>query len=273
MKKNNFITRVLTAVVLGPVFLFAIYWNEWSYCAVFGIILIIGLTEFYNMFNTDLSRQDKIIGISLGITIYTFSFLYVKGVIAVKYFYVIPLFTLLNFIRVLYKKDKKNRFPTIGLLLVGVLYLALPFSLMHLGTFMHGEYNYELLLTTIFGVWASDTGGYIFGSLFGRNKLFERISQKKTWEGVIGGVLFAILTLYICSSKFVFLQNNLWLILGLIISISSVYGDLVESLLKRNMGLKDSGAIIPGHGGILDRFDSFLFAITCVVVFTKLYLQ
>jgi phosphatidate cytidylyltransferase len=275
VKKNNFIKRSLSAIVLGPIFLFAIYWGESSYFSIFSIILILGLKEFYDMFTSELSKKEKLTGVILGVIIYTLTFLYAKELIAVKWLYIVPLIILVFFIKNLYAIEKKNIFHSMGILFVGILYLTAPFSLMHLGAFMYQKYNYEIIIVTILGVWASDTGGYIFGSLFGKHKLFERISQKKTWEGVIGGVLLSILTLYICSQYFDFacLRNNLWITLGITVSVSSIYGDLVESMLKRSVGLKDSGSIIPGHGGILDRFDSFIFAIVSVVAFTKLILE
>lgn len=271
MKKNNFFQRSLSAIILGPIFLFSIYWSSYSYFILFGTILIFGLNEFYRMFKSIISEQNKILGLLLSLFIYSITFFAVSGIIDKKHLLFIPASFLLFLIIKLYDREDKNIFQKISILFLGLLYLAVPLSTMHFGVYASGTYSYELIFVVIFGVWASDTGGYIFGSMLGKHKLFERISKNKTWEGVIGGILFSVFISYICSLYFSILSGGSWLIVGIIISVASVYGDLVESMLKRSVGVKDSGNIIPGHGGILDRFDSFLFAIVSVILYINIF--
>lgn len=270
MKKNNFLQRSLSAIILGPIFLFSIYWSAYSYFILFAIILILGLNEFYRMFKSIISEQNRILGILLSVFIYSIIFFVVSGIIDRRHLLYIPASVLLFFIIKLYDREDKNIFQKISILFLGLLYLAVPLCTMHFGVYARGTYNYELIFVVLFGVWASDIGGYIFGSILGKHKLFERISKNKTWEGVIGGILFSVFINYICSLYFHVLTDGLWLIAGIIISVASVYGDLVESMLKRSVGVKDSGNIIPGHGGILDRFDSFLFAIVIVILYINI---
>ena len=119
-------------------------------------------------------------------------------------------------------------------------------------------------------IWTNDTFAYLSGLVFGKHKLFVRISPKKTWEGFIGGVLFALVAGYFLHLLIDNISLVEWLILTLLIAVSSVFGDFIESLLKRSASLKDSGKIMPGHGGILDRIDSTLFVAPVVFVYLQI---
>jgi glutamate dehydrogenase (NAD(P)+) len=167
----------------------------------------------------------------------------------------------------LYKKDEIKPFQTIAYSFLGIIYVALPFALLHFIAFNNFTYHYEFVLGILFIIWANDIGAYAVGSLLGKHQLFKRISPKKTWEGSIGAALLAILVSYIIACYYTTWNNFHWLIIGIITVIAGTYGDLVESLLKRNLKVKDSGSIIPGHGGFLDRFDSFLLVVPLVVAF------
>ncbi|EJF08600.1 CDP-archaeol synthase [Pontibacter sp. BAB1700] len=120
-------------------------------------------------------------------------------------------------------------------------------------------------------IWSSDTGAYIAGKNFGRNKLFERISPGKTWEGWAGGAILTVLVGWLLSMFFHDLELYQWIGVAIIVSVFGVLGDLVESLLKRSLGVKDSGTLLPGHGGILDRFDSLILAVPFIVSFLKTF--
>ena len=119
---------------------------------------------------------------------------------------------------------------------------------------------------------ASDSGAYLAGTAFGKHKLFERISPKKSWEGAIGGLLFSMAFAVGFSYYLDFLSVWEWVGLSLITVIAGVYGDLVESLLKRSVGAKDSGTLLPGHGGVLDRLDSIVLATPFAYVYLKIFL-
>ena len=154
------------------------------------------------------------------------------------------------------------------------MYIALPFSLLNVLAFTatpNGQISFNTLLPLSIFVflWVNDTGAYCVGSLLGRHKLFPRISPGKSWEGCIGGAVFVLVVAYLISY---YIDNGLlsvlqWLGLGLVVVVFGTWGDLVESLFKRTLGIKDSGNILPGHGGMLDRFDSSLLAIPAAVVY------
>ena len=154
------------------------------------------------------------------------------------------------------------------------MYIALPFSLLNVLAFTstpNGEVAFNMLLplSVFVFLWVNDSGAYCFGSLLGRHKLFPRISPGKSWEGSIGGALVVLAVAYAISY---YVDNGLltmpqWLGLGLVVVVFGTWGDLVESLFKRTLGIKDSGNILPGHGGMLDRFDSSLLAIPAAVVY------
>ena len=137
---------------------------------------------------------------------------------------------------------------------------------------MFGHYNLQLALGLKILLWASDSGAYFVGKFFGRRKLFERISPKKTWEGLFGGMAVSLLTAFIWAQNTDFMPQHHWYILSLIIVIVGTWGDLVESMFKRNINIKDSGQFLPGHGGVLDRFDGLLMAAPVVMCYLYMVL-
>jgi phosphatidate cytidylyltransferase len=177
---------------------------------------------------------------------------------------------MLNLIAELYRK-KQQPFMNIAFTLLGVLYVAVPFTLLILLGFDQERYSWHIILGPIFLIWAADTGGYIFGRSLGRTKLFERISPGKTWEGWLGGTLLCLAVAYGMSWVLVDLDWRQWLGIGAIVSVFGVLGDLVESMLKRSLQVKDSGRLLPGHGGILDRFDSLLMVTPFIVAYLKVF--
>lgn len=151
-------------------------------------------------------------------------------------------------------------FENIGLILLGTFYIGISLSL---GL----DLNRFELLSVLFLVWVTDVFAYFVGSQMGKTPFFPRISPKKTWEGIIGGLVGGALTAFILSfTNFAHFSLGGWLILGLACSFLGTTGDLVESMLKRSIGIKDSGSIFPGHGGFLDRFDAFIFALPFAVL-------
>lgn len=154
------------------------------------------------------------------------------------------------------------------------LYIALPFSLLNVLAFTATNnglvaFNTLLPLSVFVFLWVNDSGAYCVGSLLGRHKLFPRISPGKSWEGSVGGAVFVLAAAYAISYYLdgSMLTTPQWLGLGLVVVVFGTWGDLVESLFKRTLGIKDSGNILPGHGGMLDRFDSSLLAIPAAVVY------
>jgi phosphatidate cytidylyltransferase len=185
-----------------------------------------------------------------------------------SYFVIAPLASITFFIK-LYAKEEKP-FTNIAFTFLGILYVAIPYSLIHVSVFHNGVYDYEIIIGMLLLLWASDTGAYFAGTKFGKTKLFERVSPKKSWEGSIGGTITAFLMAFAVSYYFDALKQWEWLTVAAIMVIIGTYGDLVESLFKRSIEIKDSGQSIPGHGGFLDRFDGLLLASPFIVAFLRI---
>ena len=163
----------------------------------------------------------------------------------------------------------------IGVSLMGIVYVAIPFALLsYLIVFdkdaMTGIYNPNILLGYLFLIWTSDTCAYLAGRSFGKRKLFNRISPKKTWEGAAGGFILSLILAYVLSIYFTSLTIPNWLIIAAIVVITGIFGDLTESMFKRSVGIKDSGVLLPGHGGILDRFDAVFISAPCIWVYLSI---
>jgi phosphatidate cytidylyltransferase len=137
--------------------------------------------------------------------------------------------------------------------------------------FEDGVYHFEIIFGCLFILWASDTGAYFAGTFFGKRKLFERISPKKSWEGFFGGALLALVFAYGLSRYLDYLSVTQWFVIAVIIIVGGTFGDLIESLLKRSIEIKDSGTVLPGHGGFLDRFDGLLISTPFIVAYLEIF--
>ena len=274
---SNLVSRTITGAGLVALILASILINEFTFFVIFITVIAIGLTEFYKLFELTGKNPQKIPGIALGMAIFTAFFLQAKGFDAplnLKPGTILMVLLILAivaiFIYELYRKHP-NPFENIAITVLGVLYIAIPISLLWLIAFRENLYKYNphLILGFFIVIWTYDTMAYVTGMMFGKNKLFERISPKKSWEGAIGGFAFSIVAAMILSFFFLELTSLQWGIFAVIVSVFGTFGDLTESLLKRSVDIKDSGSILPGHGGILDRFDALFLAIPIVY----LYLQ
>jgi phosphatidate cytidylyltransferase len=155
------------------------------------------------------------------------------------------------------------------------MYIVLPLSLINVLAFKMKSFDcfvddvpfYAIPLAIYVFIWLNDSGAYLSGSLLGKHKLFPRISPKKSWEGSIGGALLTVLSAVVIARFYLFMNVWQWVGMALVVVVFGTFGDLTESLIKRHLGIKDSGKMLPGHGGILDRLDSMLFAIPAVVVY------
>jgi len=159
-----------------------------------------------------------------------------------------------------------------GLILLGSLYVIIPFTALMEISVIHGLYEWEIPMGIFFMMWANDTGAYLAGISFGKRKLASGISPNKTWEGLWGGVILTLITAFIYSQFSLVLSETIWLLSAPVVSTFGTLGDLFESKLKRIAGVKDSGKIMPGHGGVLDRFDGLLFALPVLCLLYKLML-
>lgn len=270
---NNFWKRAITGTLFVVVMIGGIMWNYWSLFALFFIISMLGLNEFYGLVKQPGIQPQRLVGLIIGALFFlmvsnAYIFFYYQGLFFAA---VVPLLLFVFFIE-LYR-NQNNPFQNIAFTITGILYTVLPFALLVFycsprSTFFGDvavPYNPHILLGYFFMLWTNDTGAYLTGRAFGRHKLWERISPKKTWEGFIGGIMLSIVAGYIISLFYKELNLVLWIIIALIVSIFGTLGDLVESMLKRSLNVKESGGILPGHGGILDRFDGVLLSAPLVI--------
>jgi phosphatidate cytidylyltransferase len=276
---NNFWARTITGLSMVFILLLSIYFGGWVFAAVFLAVSVLGLREFYGLVTSENSYPQKIYGLLAGTLIYALTaaiFLAPppEGVPGGRWYsflpFIIPVpLIFLAFFLEIYR-NKPNPLSNIALTLLGFLYIALPLSLLtwfaHPGA-MHFM-GFPVILTAYFAfTWIYDTSAYLYGRQFGKHKFFERISPKKTWEGTIAGTVVTLL--FAACLWFLVKQMPLtdWLILASIVVIFGTHGDLAESLVKRSLNIKDSGNILPGHGGILDRFDTVLMSAPFVFLY------
>jgi phosphatidate cytidylyltransferase len=270
-KFSNLPARLATAFLGAAGIIFGVVYSEWTYLLIFFIICFFSLREFYKLAGLDGMVPQKTFGMICGLVIFFLSFFIERGSISYRYYFIFfPMLSCVYMIK-LYKKFERKPFTNIAFTFLGIFYIAVPLALLNIAAFENGKYNYEIIFGCLFILWATDTGAYFAGSLFGKSKLFERISPKKSWEGVIGGALLAMAMTYSISYFFTSLALWQWMSIGVIIIIGGVYGDLVESLLKRSIEIKDSGNSLPGHGGFLDRFDGLFISAPFIVAFLEIF--
>ncbi len=267
---NNFAKRSLTGIVFVALLLGCTYWNQYSFSILFFVITILGVWEFYSLSETVGNQPQKVLGTIAGAVLFKTSALVCLQIYDHRILLLNLPFIFLIFIRELYTKSEKP-FQNIAFTLLGIIYVALPFSLLNFITVSTGNYSYQILFGFFFILWSSDTGAYLAGSAMGKNKLFPRVSPGKTWEGSIGGAIASYGVAYLISNWYVGISRLDWMVIASILVVIGTLGDLVESLFKRSIHVKDSGNILPGHGGILDRFDSLIMATP--FVFTYLYMK
>ncbi|WP_370090196.1 phosphatidate cytidylyltransferase [Ekhidna sp.] len=270
-KYPDLIPRFFSAIIGGMIIILSLLWSEWGFFAVFLSISCLTIWEFYRLMRLQSYLPIRFLGVTIGALLFTITFFIESDFLSNQHY--VMLFPLASFVFLikLYKKSDVHPFINIALFYLGIMYVAVPFALTNLLVFHSGEYSYEIILGLLFLTWANDVGAYFTGILFGRTKLFERISPKKSWEGSIGGAATAVLVAIVIGFYFTGLNEIEWISVAIIVVIAGTYGDLVESHFKRSIQIKDSGTIIPGHGGFLDRFDSLLIAVPFVVVFLKLF--
>lgn len=272
--KNNFIQRTITGALFVAVLVGCILYDPLTFGALFVIISALTVREFGHLLN-----QTEGVSINKTITMLggAYLFLAVMGFCidaagGSKIFIPYLLLVLYLMISELYRK-KQNPMLNWAYSTLSQLYIALPFAMLNILAFQNDpttssvSYNPILPLSIFIFIWLNDSGAYCVGSLIGKHRLFERISPKKSWEGSIGGGVLAIASSFVLAHYFPFMPMMEWAGLALVVVVFGTWGDLTESLLKRQLKIKDSGNILPGHGGVLDRFDSALMAIPAAVVY------
>ncbi len=271
---TNLQERTLTSIFFVITLLGSIYFSEFASSILFFVIILLSQKEFYNFFRPTDIKPQKTIGIIGGLGYFTISVLASQAKLHINtLFLIIPVIFSL-FVIELYRK-RPQPIPNIAYTILGIIYIAIPFTLLHEISYydqfqFDANYNYGLLMGYFFVLWANDTGAYFIGKTFGKHKLFERISPKKTWEGSFGGAAFGLIMGYINALLFPQMNTLTWMGMALIIVVFGSLGDLVESLFKRSMDLKDSGKLLPGHGGVLDRFDGIFISAPMVFTYLKI---
>lgn len=252
-------TRAVTAFIFAAIVLALVLFDSKTFTLFFILTSLLCMIEFYKLVKTEEVRPNILTGLLLLVSIIIpliAHFLFQSPIS--NTIFCIP-FTVLIIVSELYKHHK-NPFHNIGYTLLGVFYAALPFCFFYAMAFRDGQYNFHYPIAFLIMLWASDTGAYIFGVKFGKHRLFERHSPKKSWEGFVGGLICSATSAYILSLYFTDLSFPNWLLISSIIVAAGTLGDLSESMLKRSLSTKDSGSFLPGHGGFLDRFDGLLIS-------------
>jgi phosphatidate cytidylyltransferase len=256
--------RTLTGVLFIIVLVSSILISVYSSALLFLVLIFLGLSEFYGIARKKKISVQRITGTALGIGVYLLN----VGVIMdlfplVALVFIVPLVFFI-FIAELFRK-KGSPLNNISFTLLGVVYVTVPLTLLfNLSYFdnyhFSSTYQPDLLIGLLILMWSNDTGAYLVGRSFGKHKLFERISPRKTWEGTIGGAVVTMIAAFIVNKTLIDIHLVDWLMIALFIVFFGSIGDLIESMFKRSANIKDSSDLLPGHGGILDRFDSLLLA-------------
>jgi len=282
---KNLVVRTLSGIIFISVMIAAILWEPpYLFGIVFLLIAGLGLREFYTL-SAPLTppeggKEVKVMGkfsILSGCILFIAFFLYafradpnLRLYSPILNFGLYILCVVFIFLMELFRKEK-NPVQNIAVSLMGHIYVVIPFAFICLI-----ENEHRLLALAFFiTIWISDTGAYLAGICFGRHKMFERVSPKKTWEGLAGGMVFALITGWVFSLVTTTENGELlklwqWLVFAWVVFAFGTLGDLVESLFKRSLNTKDSGFFMPGHGGLLDRFDSTLMAAPIAWLFLEM---
>lgn len=268
---RNLFTRGITGIVYVCILLFGILYNKYSFVIVFGIILVLALDEFYRLIEQKTPHLiSKLFNILFGVTIFLSAYLFLEERSILAFPITSLMYLLFLFASTIVIK-RPDIFNTIIYSVFGQLYITLPLCLLLLISYEYKLpntiYYYAFVLAIFVFIWVNDTFAFLTGITLGKHKLLERISPKKTIEGFIGGISFTVLAGV--GFSFLFIEYNIyfWIGFALIVSLFATLGDLFESLIKRTYKVKDSGTLIPGHGGILDRIDSLLIVVPAIYVY------
>ncbi|HIZ86442.1 MAG TPA: phosphatidate cytidylyltransferase [Candidatus Coprenecus stercoravium] len=268
---RNLLTRTLSGIVFLALFLTALLWHPAAYGVLFMIAVFIMMTEYLNITVGPKEETARILTVITALLTFMLFFFHAGFGLEGKWLLVLPVMTALIFTSILFTREG-DAYRSTPFILTSLLYIALPFSLTNLIVFgPEGDFDGRILLAVMIIIWSSDVGAYLFGMAFGQkhgHKLFPSISPKKSWEGYFGGLAMSLAAGW-CTGYFHLIDFPWYhcLILALLVNISSTIGDLAESQLKRNFGVKDAGRIMPGHGGLLDRFDGALLAFPVSVLY------
>jgi phosphatidate cytidylyltransferase len=270
---NELLKRLLTGILFVIVMIGGVVWNEYSYMLLFSLITILAINEYYNIINDKLNAAEdwkilyKFFNTIFGVIVFAIVFLVSSGKIPLIYLSLIAAFPLSWFIIEMYH-ESDSPFTNVCYNSMALFYIGVPFASTSFLVFKKAgdEYDFTFLLAILLFAWANDSWAYLIGKYFGKHKLLPRISPKKTWEGFAGGAVVSLSFAFLVHWLFPKLYLTEigiahYLAMAAITVVMSTYGDLTESMIKRNLNIKDSGQALPGHGGFLDRFDGLIFSI------------
>ena len=268
-KLKNFIIRTLSGIVMVATLIGATLFSKLTFVLLLLAITLGGEWEFYRLAKKAGTSPQRFVGMLAGTMMIVAAaaalheILAITAVLMVAFMILIPMPLIFE----LYRKSA-TPMANVGITYAGVIYVALPMALLTFFPMMlgNGEWKPWSVILYIFIIWANDVFAYLFGITLGKHRLFERISPKKSWEGFFGGLLGAMAMGFV-AAKVLDANVALWIGLALIAAITGVFGDLVESMLKRSVDVKDSGSFIPGHGGWLDRFDALIFSVPFAFIY------
>ena len=268
-KLKNFIIRTLSGIVMVATLIGATLFSKLTFVLLLLAITLGGEWEFYRLAKKAGTSPQRFVGMLAGTMMIVAAaaalheILAITAVLMVAFMILIPMPLIFE----LYRKSA-TPMANVGITYAGVIYVALPMALLTFFPMMlgNGEWKPWSVILYIFIIWANDVFAYLFGITLGKHRLFERISPKKSWEGFFGGLL-GTMAMGFVAAKVLDANVALWIGLALIAAITGVFGDLVESLLKRSVDVKDSGSFIPGHGGWLDRFDALIFSVPFAFIY------
>lgn len=269
---NNFTLRTITGAVFVLVIIGSVLINHWIFASLFLIIAAAGFWEFSRISRILNVYPAKIPGILVSVFTYILIVAWNFMVIPDQSLYFL-LFIPVIIVAVELSRKTSTSLMNAAMTLFGIVWIIVPLALLSGFFNLTEEHKWRetgLLLGFFLILWINDSGAYIFGSILGKHKMLERISPKKSWEGFFGGALSGLLVAYSISASFTEFSTLEWMLIGAAIIVFGTIGDLVESMFKRNAGMKDSGKILPGHGGILDRFDAVLIAAPVVYILIRL---
>jgi len=266
--------RISTGLVFLVIVIGGILWNPYTLASLFYIVGVLGMLEYYSLCKVGGVHPQGTLGVITGTSLYvTIELVKLQVAPTAIVSLSIPFFMAI-FVYEVYRR-RPDPFTNIAHTIIGIIYIMAPLALLNVFTFeeLVNEYKPGVVLGFFVMLWLNDTGAFVFGKLLGRTKLFPRISPNKTWEGAIGGGLAALTGAVIISYYTDEISLLNWLILAIIVVVAASFGDLVESLLKRSLKVKDSGNLLPGHGGILDRFDGVLLASPIAFTYLMLFVH
>ncbi len=279
MNLKNLFTRAGAGIIYILVILLGVLGGRYSFLAIFGIILAMGLFEFYRMVEKDTSHAiSKIFNITHGLLLFGSVYLYLEGITVVALPVIILIYLLILFASAIFIK-RQDILHGIIYSVFGQMYITMPLSLLMVLSYTYQQnmsssgYDWSPLLALFVFIWVNDTAAYFIGSLIGKHKLIPHISPKKSVEGFIAGILFTMLSSFVFARFFPEFSSLHWMGLALVVALFGTVGDLFESLIKRTCSVKDAGRLIPGHGGIMDRIDSLLVAIPAAYLYLILFLS